>query len=85
MTPSPKIFGTAERGSIVNLYTGQTVRRPTDCRHRDRRRVRLPGYPGDPVSPNTTTRFYATATVANNTSTCSASSATYIEDSVPPW
>jgi len=80
---SPEIAGTAESGSTVRLYT------TPDC-------TGAPAATGTAatfaaagltatVSDNTSTTFRATAAdAADNTSACSSSSITYIEDSTQP-
>ena len=88
---SPKILGAADPGSTVNLYTdpscpvGQEVGTGTADDF---------AFPGitvtPPVSPNSTTVFYATATVGTDVSACSSTlstpsgSVTYVEDETPP-
>ena len=83
---SPLVFGSnAECGSTVKLYTDSNCTDPGN--------LVATGSATDFASPGTSSdgrpqlhdRFWATATdVANNTSVCSPSSTTYVEDSVPP-
>ncbi|MDX6616829.1 MAG: hypothetical protein QOD60_1920 [Solirubrobacterales bacterium] len=78
---SPKILGSAAAGSTVKLYTdaactGGLAGTGTAAA------FAAPGIPVA-VADNSTTTFYATATDVN-TSACSPSSATYVEDSNPP-
>jgi Bacterial Ig-like domain len=88
---SPKVFGTAEAGTTVRLYTdsgcaGTPVGSGTAAE------FAFPGIPVDspPVSDNSTTTFYADATDGTNTSLCSSSldsaskSVSYVEDSTAP-
>jgi hypothetical protein len=86
---NPKIFGVADAGSTVTLYTdaGCTtqVGQGTDSD------FAAPGIAVAPVPDNSSTTYYATATDgSNNDSPCSstlgttAASETYVEDSVPP-
>ena len=79
----PLVFGSnAECGSTVSLYkdAGCTDLAVTGSATA----FASPGLPVT-VDPNTTTTFWATATdVADNPSTCSATSKSYVEDSIPP-
>jgi hypothetical protein len=87
---SPSVFGAAEGGSTVKLYTnsgctGSPVGTGTAAQFAS------PGISvTTPVADNSTTTFYATATdISNNTSACSSTlssggSVTYVEDSNPP-
>ncbi len=86
---NPKIFGTADAGSTVTLYTNadctSQVGQGTDSD------FAAPGISVDPVADNSSTTYYATATDgSSNVSDCSstlstaAASETYVEDSVPP-
>jgi hypothetical protein len=87
---NPKIFGTADAGSTVTLYTdagcsGTAVGAGTGAQ------FAAPGISVDPVSDNSSTTYYATATDSgSNVSACSSTlstpsdSVTYIEDSIPP-
>jgi hypothetical protein len=78
----PEILGSAPAGSTVTLYTDAACSSA----------VAATGSASDFASPgltvsvadNTTTTFYATATNAGGTSSCSPSSITYTEDSAPP-
>jgi hypothetical protein len=80
---NPVISGTAESGSTVNLYTNSTCTSPVAASG-SASSFASPGFTA-PVADNSTTTFYATATdAAGNTSSCSSSSVTYIEDSIPP-
>src|SRR5439155_18605731 len=79
---SPTIFGTAEAGSTVKLYTS------SDCSGSPvaSGNATVFGSPGLGVSvlANTSTTFKATATdAAGNTSACS-SGFTYVEDQIAP-
>src|SRR5206468_1062138 len=80
---APKIIGSAEAGSTVKLYTNSTCRSA----------VAVTGTAAAfasagrtvSVTDNTSTAYYATATdAANNTSACSSTSVTYVEDSNAP-
>jgi hypothetical protein len=78
---SPKILGTSPAGTTVNLYTDAActvgpVGTGTAASFAS------PGITGA-VGDNVTTTFYATASGVN-TSACSSSSVTYVEDSTPP-
>jgi hypothetical protein len=77
----PKILGSAEAGSTVTLYTDAACTlgpAGTDT-------AAAFASPGITVAvaDNSTTTFYATATDVN-TSACSPTSVTYVEDSTPP-
>jgi hypothetical protein len=79
----PKILGSAEAGSTVTLYT------KPDCTGSVAATGTAAAFaaPGLPVTvpANSTTTFYATATdVADNTSACSTTSITYVNDRTPP-
>jgi hypothetical protein len=80
---TPLVFGSnAECGSTVSLYTDDTC--TTLAGTGSATTFNSPGIQVT-VPPNQSTTFWATATdVANNTSTCSSTSATYVEDSIPP-
>ncbi len=83
---SPLVFGSnAECGSTVKLYTDSNCTDPDNLvATGSATDFASPGLPVT-VAPSSTTDFWATATdVANNTSVCSPSSTTYVEDSVPP-
>jgi hypothetical protein len=87
---SPEIFGSADAGSTVQIYTdsgcaGTPVGTGTDSDFAS------PGIPVDPVADDSSTTYYATATDAlSAVSSCSSTlptpsgSVTYIEDSTPP-
>jgi hypothetical protein len=87
---SPKIFGSADAGSTVNLYTspactGSPVGTGTASE------FAAPGISVGTVPDNSTTTYYATATDSgSNVSNCSSTlptasgSETYVEDSIPP-
>jgi YVTN family beta-propeller protein len=80
---SPRIKGTAEAGSTVQLFTnamctGSSVASGSAAAFAS------PGLVVN-VADNSSTTFYATATdAAGNESACSASGLTYVEDSTPP-
>jgi hypothetical protein len=87
---SPKILGSAESGSTVQLYTSSNCTTGL-AGSGDASTFASPGITATPqVAENSTTTFYATATDAsNNTSDCSSTlpsngSITYIEDSSSP-
>jgi hypothetical protein len=80
---TPRIAGTAEAGSTVQLYTNAACTTPAGA----------PAGAADFIAPgievtvadNSTTTFYAKATDAGSfVSECSADSITYVEDSTPP-
>ena len=80
---NPKVFGSnGECGSTVQLYTDDT------CTNLAATGSAIAfASPGIPVTvpANMATTFWTKATdVSNNTSPCSAASATYVEDSTPP-
>jgi hypothetical protein len=79
---SPTITGTAEAGATVKLYTNSA------CTSAVAGTGTAPGGAfaiGVTVGDDTTTTFYGTATdAAGNTSGCSATSVTYVEDSAAP-
>jgi hypothetical protein len=80
---TPLVFGTNSAcGSTVKLYTDNACSTLAASGS-----AAVFGSPGIPVTvpPNSSTDFYARATdVANNTSPCSGTHVTYIEDSIPP-
>jgi hypothetical protein len=80
---TPLVFGSnAECGATVSLYTDDTC--STLEATGSATTFNSPGIPVT-VDPNTTTTFWAQATdVANNTSLCSSTSTTYVEDSIAP-
>jgi hypothetical protein len=80
---SPKILGSAEAGSTVKLYTNASCTSGL-AGTGTAAAFASPGITAA-VADNSTTTFYATATDAsNNTSACSSTFVTYIEDSTPP-
>ena len=81
---SPKVFGIAEPGSTVKLYTDAACTPVNEVASGSAATFASPGI-GVTVDSGSTTTFHATATDAsNNTSDCSSSSVTYIEDETPP-
>jgi hypothetical protein len=86
----PEIFGSADAGSTVQIYTdsgcaGTPVGTGTDSDFAS------PGIPVDAVADDSSTTYYATATDAlSAVSSCSSTlpttsgSVTYVEDSTPP-
>ncbi len=80
---NPKVFGSnAECGSTVKVYTNSTCSSASATGSAVA--FASPGIPVT-VADNTSTSFWARATdVSNNTSPCSATSTTYVEDSTPP-
>jgi Tol biopolymer transport system component len=80
---SPKILGSTEAGSTVKLYTDSSCSSAVAAAG-TAAAFNSPGLTVG-VTDNTSTTFYATATdAANNTSGCSSSSVTYLEDSAGP-
>jgi hypothetical protein len=80
---SPKILGSAEAGSTVKLYTNASCTSGL-AGTGTAAAFASPGITAA-VADNSTTTFYATATdTSNNTSACSSTSVTYVEDSAPP-
>jgi hypothetical protein len=86
---NPKIFGTADAGSTVTLYTDASC--ATQVGQGTPSDFAAPGIAVDLVPDNSSTTYYATATDgSNNVSDCSstldtaAASETYVEDSIPP-
>jgi hypothetical protein len=87
---SPEIFGSADAGSTVQIYTdsgcaGTAVGTGTDTDFAS------PGIPVDAVADDSSTTYYATATDSlSNVSSCSSTlptssgSVTYVEDSTLP-
>jgi hypothetical protein len=87
---SPAIFGSADAGSTVDLYTtsdctGTPVGTGTATEFAS------PGIPVSPVADDSSTTYYATATdtgpvtsACSSTLTTASGSETYIEDSTPP-
>src|SRR3954470_14253066 len=69
---SPKIVGTAEPGSTVNLYTDPSCPVGQEVGTGTASEFAFPGIAVSPVSPNSTTVFYATATVGTDVSPCSS-------------
>lgn len=82
---SPLVFGSnAECGSTVNLYTDASCTPANLAATGSATAFASPGLPVT-VNSNSTTTFWAQATdVANNPSACSATSKSYVEDSIPP-
>ena len=79
----PVISGAAESGSTVRLYTNSTCTSAVAASG-SASEFASPGLTV-PVADNTSTTFRATATdAAGNTSPCSSSSVTYVEDTIPP-
>jgi hypothetical protein len=80
---NPRVFGTnGECGSTVRLYSDGTC--STLAATDSAVAFASPGIPVA-VPDNSSTSFWATATdVSNNTSVCSATSTTYVEDEIPP-
>ena len=77
---SPAIIGSAAAGTTVNLFTNSACT-GTPVATGSAATLASPGIPV-PVADNSTTTFFATATNgANQTSACSTSSVTYVEDS----
>src|SRR5207249_2901797 len=80
---APKIIGSAEVGSTVTLYTNSACTSAV-AGSGTAAAFASPGLTVS-VADNTSTSFYATATdAANNTSACSSTSVTYVEDSNAP-
>jgi beta-mannanase len=80
---SPAVIGSAEAGSTVKLYTNNTCTSAVAATG-SAAAFASPGLTVS-VANNTTTTFYATATdAAGNTSSCSSTSVTYVEDSTAP-
>ncbi len=89
--PSPKILGAAEPGSTVNLYTDPNCTVGQEVGTGTAEEFAVPGITATPpVSANSTTVFFATATVGPDVSDCSSTlttvsgSVTYVEDETPP-
>jgi hypothetical protein len=89
--PSPKVLGAADPGSTVNLYTDSSCPVGQEVGTGTADDFAFPGLTvTPPVSPNSTTVFYATATVGTDVSDCSSTlttpsgSVTYVEDETPP-
>ncbi len=81
---SPKILGGAEAGSTVKIYTDAACTAGNLAATGSATTFASPGIAVS-VSDDTTTTFHATATdAAGNTSTCSSSNVTYVEDSTAP-
>jgi hypothetical protein len=89
---APKVLGTADAGSTVNLYTDSACTPGQEVGTGTADDFAFPGITvSPPVPPNSTTVFYATATDAGNVvSPCSSTlstpsgSATYVEDEAAP-
>jgi Bacterial Ig-like domain len=89
--PSPEILGAAEPGSTVNLYTDPGCPPGEEVGTGTADDFAFPGITvTPPLSANSTTVFYATATVGPDVSACSSTlatpsgSVTYVEDETPP-
>jgi hypothetical protein len=80
---NPRVFGSnGECGSTVRLYSDGTC--STLAATDSAVAFASPGIPVA-VPDNSSTSFWATATdVSNNTSGCSTTSTTYVEDEIPP-
>jgi hypothetical protein len=78
----PKLIGSAQDGAAVKIYVSSTCTGPI----RGSGTAAALASPGLPmtVDPDSTTTFYATATVGGETSGCSPVGLTYVEDSTPP-
>ncbi len=88
--PSPKILGSAEPGSTVNLYTDPGCPLGQEVGTGTAEEFATPGITVTPPVANSTTVFYATATVGPDVSLCSSTlttasgSVTYVEDETLP-
>ncbi len=89
--PSPRILGAADPESTVNLYTDASCPVGQEVGTGFADDFAFPGIlVTQPVEGNSTTVFYATATVGPNVSACSSTlttpsgSVTYVEDEYPP-
>jgi hypothetical protein len=87
---SPKVFGSADSGSTVKLYTDSGCTGPP-VGTGTAGDFAAPGISVNPVADNSATTFYATATDSgSNVSSCSSTLPTpsgseiYVEDSTPP-
>jgi hypothetical protein len=79
---TPEVTGSGEAGSTIRLYVGECSGTPVATG--SEAEFASAGLTGS-VADNSTTTFRATATdAAGNTSACSATSATYVEDSTAP-
>jgi hypothetical protein len=79
---TPEVTGSGEAGSTIRLYAGDCSGTPLAT---GSEAEFASGGLTAAVADNSTTSFRATATdAAGNTSACSTSSATYVEDSVAP-
>ena len=88
---NPAIFGSADAGSTVTLYTDSGCAPGSEVGSGTASDFAAPGITVDPVADNSSTTYYATATDgSNNVSECSstletsAASETYVEDSISP-
>jgi hypothetical protein len=87
---NPQIFGSADAGTTVNLYTDSNCPAGEEVGTGTAAEFAAPGIAVDPVPDNSSTTYYATADDGVTTSPCSttlgtaASSETYVEDSTPP-
>jgi glucose/arabinose dehydrogenase len=75
---APRLFGTAQFGSIVNLYTNPACQTPAATGTSDE--LSSSGIQVK-VADNTSTDFYATDTVGAATSSCSVAPLTFVEES----
>jgi hypothetical protein len=87
---TPLILGSADSGSTVNIYTDSSCPVGQEVGTGTADEFASPGIAVDPVTPNSTTVYYATATVGPDVSACSSTlstpsgSVTYVNDSTPP-
>ncbi|HWN74053.1 MAG TPA: hypothetical protein VNN15_09630, partial [Solirubrobacterales bacterium] len=79
---SPKVIGTADSGSTVQLFTNSSCT-GSPAATGSASTFASPGITVS-VTDNTTTTFYANATNGSGTSACSTTSVTYTEDSAAP-
>jgi Bacterial Ig-like domain len=87
----PEIFGRADPGSTVTLYTDPGCATGTEVGTGTDTEFAAPGIPVDSVPDNSSTTYYAKVTDSlSNDSACSSTlgtaeaSVTYVEDSIPP-
>jgi hypothetical protein len=79
---TPRVFGSADQGTVVRLYTDATC--STLAATGGSGQLASPGLQV-PAAADSTTTLYATATdAAGNTSRCSSTPLTYVEDSTAP-
>src|SRR4051794_33909697 len=87
---TPMILGSADSGSTVNIYTDSSCPEGQEVGTGTADEFASPGIAVDAVTPNSTTVYYATATVGTEVSDCSSTlstpsgSVTYVNDSTPP-